>query len=439
MAPHLQSATSSDAGSSTRQHNTEPNVHLNLSDIGKIIDDKMSFEAVAAAVKALSVGEKYHLLKDHFVPPTHYEFPSRFLHQCQRCFQSRYLRDFPWMVCSPSLDAAFCKHCALMMPFEGRKNKGAFVNKPCTTFHKLYEKAKDHQGTNYYNESMIATECFLNSVDKPEQNIDNRLDDERKTNIQRNRHIIKCVAEVVLYCGCQCIALHGDKEDLSTDGNKFGNVGKFLAALQMIANHDEILKQHLYSTGLSTRNVKYTSPSIQNQVIEIIGQDIILSKLVKEIKAAKFYSIMADEVTSHNKEELALCARFVDDSNEVREEFLAFLHLPRITGKVIADKITTTLHDMGLEIANIRGQGYDGAANMSSDNVGVQRRIREQSPNAVYVHCSGHCLNLVISHSCALPNIRNAIDKLKQCSLYFLGSPKREGKPSYFYGYVIYF
>lgn len=439
MAPHLQSATSSDAGSSTRQHNTGPNVHPNLNDIGKIIDDKMSFEAVAAAVKALSVGEKYHLLKDHFVPPTHYKFPSRFLHQCQRCFQSRYLRDFPWMVYSPSLDVAFCKHCALMMPFEGRKNKGAFVNKPFTTFHKLYERAKDHQGTNYHNESMIATQCFLNSVDKPEQNIDNRLDDERKRNIQRNRHIIKCVAEAVLYCGRQCIALRGDKEDLSTDGNKSGNVGNFLAALQMIANHDEILKQHLYSIGLSTRNVKYTSPSIQNQVIEIIGQDIILSKLVKEIKAAKFYSIMADEVTSHNKEELALCARFVDDSNEVREEFLAFLHLPRITGKVIADKITTTLHDMGLEIANIRGQGYDGAANMSSDNVGVQRRIREQSPNAVYVHCSGHCLNLVISHSCALPNIRNAIDKLKQCSLYFLGSPKREGKPSYFYGYVIYF
>lgn len=136
MAPHLQSATSSDAGSSTRQHNTEPNVHPNLNDIGKIIDDKMSFEAVAAAVKALSVGEKCHLLKDHFVRPTHYEFPSWFLHQCQRCFQSRYLRDFPWMVYSPSLDAAFCKHCALTMPFEGRKNEGAFVNKPFTTFMK---------------------------------------------------------------------------------------------------------------------------------------------------------------------------------------------------------------------------------------------------------------------------------------------------------------
>ena len=50
--------------------------------------------------------------------------------------------------------------------------------------------------------------------------------------------------------------------------------------------------------------------------------------MVKEIRAAKFYSIMADEVTSHNKEELALCARFADNSNKVREEFLTFLHLP---------------------------------------------------------------------------------------------------------------
>ena len=34
-------------------------------------------------------------------------------------------------------------------------------------------------------------------------------------------------------------------------------------------------------------------------------------------------------------------------------------------------------------------QGYDGAANMSSNNVGVRHRIREHSTKAVYVHSSG--------------------------------------------------
>ena len=91
----------------------------------------------------------------------------------------------------------------------------------------------------------------------------------------------------------------------------------------------------------------------------------------------------------------------------------------------------STLQGVGLEIENVTGQGYDGAANMSSDNVGVQRRIRESSPKAVYVHCSGNFLNLVISHSCALPQIRNVIYKLKRCCLYFLGSPRREGKADY--------
>jgi len=149
-----------------------------------------------------------------------------------------------------------------------------------------------------------------------------------------------------------------------------GNTGNFLAALQMIANHDYILKQHLDNIQLSSRNMTYTSPLIQNEFIEIIGQGIILKNLLEEIKAAKLYSIMADEVTGHNKEQLALCAGFIDKNNDVRERFIAFIHLPRTTGEVIAETIVSTLQGLGLEIENVRGQGYDGAANMSSDNVG---------------------------------------------------------------------
>ena len=64
---------------------------------------------------------------------------------------------------------------------------------------------------------------------------------------------------------------------------------------------------------------------------------------------------MADGVTSHNKEQLALCARFVDKNNDVREDFIAFIHLPRITGEVIAETIVSTLQGLGLEIENVRG------------------------------------------------------------------------------------
>ena len=46
---------------------------------------------------------------------------------------------------------------------------------------------------------------------------------------------------------------------------------------------------------------------------------------------------------------------------------------------------------------------------------------------AVYTHCSGHCLNLVVAGVFKLPNVCNAVDTVKVIGLFFNSSPKREG------------
>ena len=161
------------------------------------------------------------------------------------------------------------------------------------------------------------------------------------------------------------------------------------------------------------------SPRTQNELIQVIGTHIILQDLVDEIKAAKFYSILADEVTSHKVEHLAVCARFVDSKREVCEEFLSFIHLERIKGKQIAEALITFLQNNNIQLSDMRGQGYDGASNMSSGHSGVQARIRELAPLATYVHCGGHCLNLVIVKSCSLPDIRYIPDWLEYCCRFF--------------------
>ena len=158
-----------------------------------------------------------------------------------------------------------------------------------------------------------------------------------------------------------------------------------------------------------------------------MGRHIVLFGIVQEIKTAKFYSILADEVTSHNTEHLALCTRFVDAKGDNREEFMTFLSLERLTGRYIAEKIIEFLKDNDLNVENIRGQGYDGASNMSSERVGVQAQIKELSPLATYIHCSSHQLNLVITHSCILAEVRNVVDQLQHCCHFFLASPKRSG------------
>lgn len=48
-----------------------------------------------------------------------------------------------------------------------------------------------------------------------------------------------------------------------------------------------------------------------------------------------------------------------------------------------------------IDISKCRGQSYDNAANMSGRYRGMQQRIREQNPHAIFVPCAAHSLNLV--------------------------------------------
>lgn len=55
---------------------------------------------------------------------------------------------------------------------------------------------------------------------------------------------------------------------------------------------------------------------------------------------------------------------------------------------------------------------------------GVQQLIKNHYPQALYVHCSAHSLNLVVSTSCAMPPIRNAMGTIESVYCY-LNTPKR--------------
>ena len=52
-----------------------------------------------------------------------------------------------------------------------------------------------------------------------------------------------------------------------------------------------------------------------------MGKCIILQGILDDLNAASYDSILADEVTSHNVEHLAISARFVNKNRDIREEF----------------------------------------------------------------------------------------------------------------------
>ena len=98
------------------------------------------------------------------------------------------------------------------------------------------------------------------------------------------------------------------------------NPGNFVALLHFkMQSGDKVLADHLASCG---RHSLYTSKTTQNELIEICGS-IIRHKLISRIQAAGMFSVMAADAS--NKEQLAICIRFVDKTSlNIEERFMCF-------------------------------------------------------------------------------------------------------------------
>ena len=107
-----------------------------------------------------------------------------------------------------------------------------------------------------------------------------------------------------------------------------------------------------------------------------------------------FCAISADEVTSSNDEIMSICFRYVDENLNIREVFVEFVALERITGEHIGNRLLKFYAENGLDIRECRGQCYDGAANMQSQKKGAASFILKELPRAVVTHCCSHNLNL---------------------------------------------
>lgn len=66
------------------------------------------------------------------------------------------------------------------------------------------------------------------------------------------------------------------------------------------------------------------------------------------------------------------------------------------TSITLKEEISRVLSNHELSIANLRGQGYDGANTMRGEWNGLQALFMKDCPYAYYVHCFAHQLQLAL-------------------------------------------
>lgn len=241
------------------------------------------------------------------------------------------------------------------------------VTHPLTQFHKALELLRKHSERKYHKEAVLRADDCMKVMTGEQQDIRSTLNETVATRIASNRRILASIMKTVEFCGRQNISLRGHRDsatDLEKDFTGTQNHGNFLALRNFrVDSGDSTLAQHL---ATAPRNATYTSSVTQNQVIDVLASQI-QQTIIERVHTAKWFTVIADEVTDlSNKEQLSLVLRYVDSTLMTREDLIEFVECNSgITGRALADSIKSSLQNLGLDLSYLRGQAYDGAGNMA--------------------------------------------------------------------------
>ena len=181
----------------------------------------------------------------------------------------------------------------------------------------------------------------------------------------------------------------------------------FLSLVELVATYDVVLAEHLNRIKLRKNSDHYLGKNIQNEFIQLLG-DKVLEEIISQIKLDCYYAIILDCTPDANHDEqMTMVIRHVHITNDfdvvIHEHFTEFIVVKNSTSSALTKLLLQRLTEMSLDIQNCKGQGYDNGANMVGKKNGVQKRVLELNAQALFVPCSCHSLNLVLS-DCAKSN-----------------------------------
>lgn len=299
----------------------------------------------------------------------------------------------PWLIYSTKMNVVFCFSCRL---FPNPKNKTSFTD-GFNDWKHLSERIKSHDSSIYHKKSNQEWLELSWRIDSG-TTLDSELQKEIQTEKGRWRTVLKRIIACIIYLAQQNDAFRGQNCTIYTEQN-----GKFLKLIEMIASFDNPMAEHLRKIKNKEIHQHYLGPRIQTELIYLIGNKI-RTEIVTRIKAAKYYTIMLDATPdASHKEQLTLIIRIVQITKttnnvvvSVDEYFINFLHITLKTGLGLFDVLKQELSNSGICLSNCRGQGYDNGANMVGHKQGVQARILNDNPRALFLPCCAHSLNLLL-------------------------------------------
>lgn len=319
---------------------------------------------------------------------------------------------YSWIRYDNDKHRIFCSTCSdacqkdLLLPNDScaKSSKKAFVEDGFRTFTNALTSFKSHEKSEFHKSAMQQ----LINYNGP--SISQTFSKAMAKELIENRKALSSIFTSILFLSRQGLAFRGHEDKNSN-------------LYQLLKTRCEEIPE--LKNWLNRDGRKWLHHTIIDEIINLFASHI-RDKILAEIKG-RYFAITLDETSDiSNLEQVSVCLRVVKDDLSIWEYFMSFEETGSTKAESLLNLVKKFLKERDLQIQLLRGQCYDGARNVQGRLTGLQARVREIEPRALYVHCSAHNLNLCVQDSLEdIPIVRNVIGTVKESINFIRDSPKR--------------
>lgn len=299
-----------------------------------------------------------------------------------RQFNPSVYEDYNWLCGCNETNALYCFPCLL------------FGGDPSWTKSGIKDLNHMKQKICKHNTSIKHMNNMINLSMLGKGNIATELDSGYKASIvkhnemvTKNRTVLSKIIDCIKFCGKFELPLRGHDESSTSE-----NSGVFRGLVEFACGLDSSFAAHFNSATV----FKGTSKTIQNEIMESI-LELCQEEIKKQVVNSEFLAVMCDETTDiHDKTQMVIVFRYELKGKPV-ERFWGFFNPENQTAEALSAVLLGELAKLIGDCPHkLIAQTYDGAAALSGVHSGVQTRIKEFYPNAHFLHCYAHQLNLIL-------------------------------------------
>ncbi|XP_042423563.1 zinc finger MYM-type protein 1-like [Zingiber officinale] len=158
----------------------------------------------------------------------------------------------------------------------------------------MHRSLKQHEASRDHMDCMIAWVESEKRL-KKNQTIDYSMQLQINKERQHWRQVLTRIISIVKALAKNTLAFRGDDEKLYVENN-----GLFLQMIEMVAEFDPVMEEHVRRCEARESQYTYFSPKIQNELIETLANEVKRS-IIAKVKHAKYFSVILDctPVASH--------------------------------------------------------------------------------------------------------------------------------------------